>query len=196
MQQRQGMPQQGQMPSMMQGMQQGRGVPSQISDLYGGQRQGMPQQGMQRMDPAMQQQYQRQLEQSMQQPQSRGMPQQGRGVPSQISDLYGGQRQGMQGMSAAQGMNPDRQVSYFPGTPPEMRQQQQPQQRGTLTAADEQMFPGISNASNQAPARFRKGGEAKKKAAAQGRMAKPAGRGRTTKPAVRGRMAKPTRGKK
>jgi hypothetical protein len=44
--------------------------------------------------------------------------------------------------------------------------------------------------------RFRKGGEAKKKAAAQGRMAKPAGRGRTTKPAVRGRMAKPTRGKK
>jgi hypothetical protein len=119
--------------------------------------------------------------------QRQGMPQQGQMPPM---------AQGMQRMSAAQGMNPDRQVSYFPGTPPEMRQQQQPQQRGTLTAADEQMFPGISNASNQAPARFRKGGEAKKKAAAQGRMAKPAGRGRTTKPAVRGRMAKPTRGKK
>jgi hypothetical protein len=160
-------------------------------------RQGMPQ----GMDPAMQQ-YAQMMQQRQGMPQQGQMPsmmqgmQQGRGVPSQISDLYGGQRQGMQGMSAAQGMNPDRQVSYFPGTPPEMRQQQQPQQRGTLTAADEQMFPGISNASNQAPARFRKGGEAKKKAAAQGRMAKPAGRGRTTKPAVRGRMAKPTRGKK
>lgn len=80
--------------------------------------------------------------------------QQGRGVPSQISDLYGGQQR-----------------------PPMMQGMQ-----------------GMQGM--QAPARFRKGGEAKKKAAAQGRMAKPAGRGRTTKPAVRGRMAKPTRGKK
>ena len=116
--------------------------------------------------PEMRQQYQRQLEQSMQQPQSRGMPQQGREVPSQISDLYGGQRQ--------------------PST----------QQRQPLTQEQLQQLQQFGTPLNQAPARFRKGGEAKKKAAAQGRMAKPAGRGRTTKPAVRGRMAKPTRGKK
>lgn len=175
MQRRQGMPQQGQMPPMAQGM-QGLGA-------------------AQGMNPDAQPQvgyYSGTLGQPLTFNQG-PMPQ-----------------QGMQGMSAARGMDPDAQQRFEAL----MRQQMlglqsdpargynsgmnlpQPQQRGTLTAADEQMFPGISNASNQAPARFRKGGEAKKKAAAQGRMAKPAGRGRTTKPAVRGRMAKPTRGKK
>jgi hypothetical protein len=154
MQRRQGMPQQGQMPSMMQGMQglgaaqgmqQGRGVPSQISDLYGGQQrppmmQGMQAQGMPAMPP---------------------MRQLGAGQPLN--------------RAPAQGMDPSMQQEAN-------RQLEQAAQLG---------MQGL-----QAPARFRKGGEAKKKAAAQGRMAKPAGRGRTTKPAVRGRMAKPTRGKK
>jgi hypothetical protein len=123
-------------------------------------------------------------------PQPQGMPQGMSPAMQQYAQMMQ-QRQGMpqQGQQFMQSVRagaptagPTAQV--YPAMPQPLTQQQL------------QQLQQLGQPLNQAPARFKGGGEAKKKAAAQGRMAKPAGRGRTTKPAVRGRMAKPTRGKK
>jgi len=162
-------------------------------------------------------------------PQPQGMPQGMSPAMQQYAQMMQ-QRQGMQGLGAAQGRR-----TYYPEfqeqglfhevSPQEQQRRMQmvgsspraidmPPQERMDPAMQQQSMQGMQRMEYQPPQpltqeqlqqlqqfgtplpRFRKGGEAKKKAAAQGRMAKPAGRGRTTKPAVRGRMAKPTRGKK